>query len=154
MPPIGSMFIWPTSAAPSNYLLCQGQSLSTTTYADLFAVLGATYGSGVGTFNLPDLRERMPVGLSGAGLTASLGGAGGTLSTTLTTTQLPAHTHSGTTGTESAGHTHSGTTSIQSSNHSHTVLLGNDVQGLFFLAINLFDVFLLQKCRSLTPWTF
>jgi len=125
--PVGTMAIWATTSAPANYLLCQGQTLSTTTYAALFAVLGTTFGTGgAGTFNLPDMRQKMPIGLSGSGLTTNLNDSGGTLSTTLTTTQLPAHTHTGTTGTESATHTHNGTTGGQSQSHYHTVNMGNN----------------------------
>ncbi len=45
-----------TGATPTNYLLADGSAVSRTTYADLFAVIGTTYGSGDGTttFNLPD----------------------------------------------------------------------------------------------------
>lgn len=54
--------IWPYggSAAPTGFLLCYGQAISRTTYANLFAVIGTTYGTGDGstTFNVPDLRGR------------------------------------------------------------------------------------------------
>ena len=56
------------AAAPAGWLLCQGQAVSRTDYADLFAVVGTTYGSGDGstTFNLPNLKGRIPVGLDAA----------------------------------------------------------------------------------------
>ena len=46
------------TSAPEGYLICQGQAISRTTYAELFAVLGTSYGTGDGTttFNLPDYR--------------------------------------------------------------------------------------------------
>ena len=52
------------STAPTGWLLCDGSAVSRTTYADLYAVIGTTYGSGNGstTFNLPDLRGRVGVG--------------------------------------------------------------------------------------------
>ena len=47
-----------TFTAPSGYLKCNGAAVSRTTYADLFAIIGTTHGSGDGstTFNVPDLR--------------------------------------------------------------------------------------------------
>lgn len=53
------------AAAPSNWLLCDGSAVNRSTYAALFAIIGVVYGSGDGstTFNLPDLRGRVAVGL-------------------------------------------------------------------------------------------
>lgn len=88
---------------PSGWLLCAGQAISRTTYARLFAHLGTTYGVGNGTttFNVPDLRGRVPVGLDNMGgsdasrLTASntLGGSGGAETHTLSSSEIPAHVH-------------------------------------------------------------
>jgi microcystin-dependent protein len=57
------------STAPAGALLCYGQQVSRTTYAGLFAVIGAAYGGGDGstTFNLPDLRGRVAAGKSDMG---------------------------------------------------------------------------------------
>lgn len=69
--PTGSVTMWTTATAPSGYLLCNGNTVSRTTYAALFAVIGTTYGAGNGTttFNLPDLRGVFPRGLdAGRGL--------------------------------------------------------------------------------------
>ena len=62
--PAGSIIAWSGSSAPTGYLLCDGTAVSRTTYAALFAVAGTGYGVGDGssTFNLPDLRDRMPLG--------------------------------------------------------------------------------------------
>lgn len=85
------------SSAPSGYVLCDGTAYSTTgTYANLFAVIGTTYGDdGVDTFRVPDLRGRTLVGAgTGTGLTArSRGDEFGAEETTLAETNLPAHTH-------------------------------------------------------------
>ena len=56
--PSGAVFYFAASTAPTGYLKADGTAISRTTYADLFAVVGTTYGSGDGstTFNLPDLR--------------------------------------------------------------------------------------------------
>jgi microcystin-dependent protein len=97
------------STAPTDWLLCYGQAISRTTYADLFAVVSTTYGAGDGstTFNLPDLRGRVVAGEDDMGGTSAnrltnqsggvdgdvLGAAGGSETHTLTTAQLASHTH-------------------------------------------------------------
>lgn len=62
--PAGSIIAWSGSSAPSGYLICDGSAISRTTYAALFAVAGTSYGVGDGstTFNVPDLRDRLPLG--------------------------------------------------------------------------------------------
>ncbi|MFW2163151.1 phage tail protein [Acinetobacter beijerinckii] len=54
----GTIETWATNVCPTGYLECSGQAISRTTYADLFNVLGTSFGVGDGstTFNLPDLR--------------------------------------------------------------------------------------------------
>ena len=66
--PIGAILAFGGAAAPAGWLLCQGQAVSRTTYAALFAAIGTAYGAGDGstTFNIPDGRE---VTLKGAGET-------------------------------------------------------------------------------------
>ena len=56
--PSGSVFCMAVATVPSGYLECNGNAVSRTTYAALFAIIGTTYGTGNGssTFNLPDLR--------------------------------------------------------------------------------------------------
>lgn len=56
--PTGSVFTMATTTVPSGYLECDGSAVSRTTYADLFAAIGTTWGAGNGssTFNVPDLR--------------------------------------------------------------------------------------------------
>lgn len=56
--PVGAVLIWPLAAEPAGYLPCEGAAVSRETYANLFAVIGTTYGDGNGstTFNLPDYR--------------------------------------------------------------------------------------------------
>ena len=62
--PPGAIIGFGGSVAPAGFLLCDGSAVSRTTYSDLFAVIGETYGSGNGstTFNLPDLKGNVPVG--------------------------------------------------------------------------------------------
>jgi microcystin-dependent protein len=54
----GTIETWSTNVCPTGYLECSGQAVSRATYADLFNVLGTSFGAGDGstTFNLPDLR--------------------------------------------------------------------------------------------------
>lgn len=66
--PLGTINAFGGNTTPDGWLMCQGQAVSRTTYAELFAVIGTAFGSGDGssTFNLPDMRESVP---KGAGLT-------------------------------------------------------------------------------------
>jgi microcystin-dependent protein len=63
--PAGRIEAYAGATAPTGYLLCDGTAVSRTTYAGLFAVTSTTYGVGDGstTFNVPDLRGRVPVGV-------------------------------------------------------------------------------------------
>lgn len=73
--PIGTIFAFAGNDIPSGYLPCNGGAISRTTYADLFAVIGTTYGSGNGstTFNLPNLSDRFIQGSNTAGIVKSAG---------------------------------------------------------------------------------
>lgn len=76
------------STAPTDWLLCDGAAVSRTTYAALFAIIGTTYGAGDGsaTFNVPDMRSRIPRG-------TTRGSTGGAETHALTESEMPAHTH-------------------------------------------------------------
>lgn len=60
----GEMKLWTVDATPAGYLRCEGQAIDRTTFADLFAVLGSTWGAGDGvtTFNIPDMRGKGAIG--------------------------------------------------------------------------------------------
>lgn len=63
--PVGMIAPYAGSSAPDNWLLCDGSAVSRTDYADLFTVIGDDFGAGDGstTFNVPDLRSRLPIGV-------------------------------------------------------------------------------------------
>ena len=95
--PAGVLTPFAGSAAPTGWLLCDGSEVSRTTYAGLFTVVGVTYGAGdgVNTFNLPNLRGRVPVGRDAAQSEFDvLGETGGAKTHTLTTSEMPSHAHS------------------------------------------------------------
>lgn len=122
--PAGSITQYAGAAAPEGWLLSFGQAVSRSTYAALFLAIGTTYGVGDGstTFNLPDFRGRLPVGkdnmggttanrvtVAGSGLNGTtLGAAGGAEIVTLTTAQLPSHTHPVTNAVPQTGTTNAG----------------------------------------------
>jgi microcystin-dependent protein len=107
--PTGAVLPYAGSSAPTGFLLCYGQAISRSTYADLFSAISTTYGTGDGssTFNLPDLRGRVAAGQDDMGGSSAnrltdqtgglngdtLGDTGGSETHTLTTAQMPAHTH-------------------------------------------------------------
>jgi microcystin-dependent protein len=66
---------------PDGWRICYGQAISRTTFADLFNVIGTTYGVGDGstTFNLPNLRQKFPLGHASSGTGSTLGGTGGAI---------------------------------------------------------------------------
>lgn len=94
--PSGTVAAFAGSSAPSGYLICDGSAVSRSTYAGLFSVVGTTYGTGNGTttFNLPDLRAKVPGGYkSGDSNFGTLGGSGGEATHVLSTAEMPSHAH-------------------------------------------------------------
>lgn len=91
--PIGTIMQYAGFTAPQGYLLCEGQALSKTDYAELYAIIGNYFGGTETEFYLPDLRERVPVGKNSAKTDYALGETGGTATVTLTIEQMPSHTH-------------------------------------------------------------
>jgi microcystin-dependent protein len=96
-PFIGEIKMFAGNFAPRGYAQCDGQLLQISMYTALFSILGTTYGGdGRTTFQLPDLRGRVPMHRgSGPGLTPrSLGEKSGQEMAVLTSAnQLPGHTH-------------------------------------------------------------
>lgn len=99
----GTIISYGSNTAPTGFLDCDGSAVSRTTYASLFSVIGTTYGTGDGstTFNLPDLQDKVAYGKSSSVAIGNTGGSStqtpsGTVTVanhTLTTSQIPAHTH-------------------------------------------------------------
>lgn len=120
--PAGAIQLFAMSAIPTGWLECNGAAVSRTTYANLFAVIGTTYGAGDGsiTFNLPDMRGQFARGWD-HGRGVDPGRALGSVQTPDNqahthglTVSNPTHTHPLTDPTHShsvndPGHTHSGT---------------------------------------------
>lgn len=119
--PSGSISMYAGASAPSGWLFCDGSAVSRATYANLFAVLSTTYGTGDGstTFNVPDMRGRIPVGVgtgtggasSGAGLptggsaltAVARGSWKGEETHVITIAEMPSHNHSSTKYVNGAG---------------------------------------------------
>jgi len=154
--PAGILTPFAGTSAPDGWIICDGDAISRTTFADLFDVIGTTYGAGDGstTFNIPDLRSRVPIG-KGTTVNNTLGstdgvaegdrslthnhnvtitghfhdmsGAGSTLSTNI------AHAHASssvsgtiTISTYDLSHSHGGTTGTESQGHTHSGTTGTE----------------------------
>jgi microcystin-dependent protein len=95
-PLVGVIFVHAGNYAPLNWALCWGQTIAIANNEVLYTLIGTTYGGdGVQTFNLPDLRGRIPIGQGqGPGLNSYvIGQKAGTETVSIATGQLPAHTH-------------------------------------------------------------
>lgn len=116
--PVASLVYMAVNTIPAGWLKANGATVSRTTYAALFAVIGTTYGAGDGstTFKLPDYR--------GYFLRAFDDGRGvdsGRAFGSTQSSQNLSHNHGGATGIESANHIHYGTTDSANANHTHSV---------------------------------
>jgi microcystin-dependent protein len=95
-PFLGQLAMFAGNFAPLGWAICNGQTLAISENPALFQLLGTIYGGdGVNTFNLPDLRSRVPVHQGqGPGLSSYvIGQLAGTETVTLLTQQLPSHAH-------------------------------------------------------------
>ncbi len=122
--PAGVIVPYAGSTAPSGWLLCYGQQVSTSAYANLYTAIGTTYGSGSGTFGIPDLRGRAAFGADAMGGTAAgrlgsgntggitgsatLGASGGQQSHTLTAAEIPSGLGTFVTGINNSGSGYAG----------------------------------------------
>jgi microcystin-dependent protein len=128
--PPGVLVPYAGTTAPQGFLLCQGQAVSRSTYAGLFAVIGTLHGTGDGstTFNVPDLRGRVAFGYDGSQTEFNLvGKKGGAKTVTATTASLAPHSHPVPTfGAHSHGMNNSPAMGAESAVHTH-----DDGQGGF-----------------------
>ena len=95
-PFVGEIRLVGFTFAPSGWALCNGQAMPIAEYEALFNLIGTTYGGdGVNTFNLPNLQSRVPfhMGANSMGDNFIIGQIAGSESVTLTTLQIPAHSH-------------------------------------------------------------
>lgn len=94
--PIGTQVAYGGTVAPTNWLICDGSVVSRSTYADLFKVIGTSYGSGDGesTFNLPNKNGRVSVGLDSNDTDFdTVGKKYGEKEHTQTIEEMPSHNH-------------------------------------------------------------
>jgi microcystin-dependent protein len=95
MPYIGEIRVFAGSFAPQGWAFCNGATLPISIYDVLYSLIGTTYGGdGMNTFNVPDMRSRVPIGTGTVpgGLTYAIGQRGGTEANTLTFNNI-SHTH-------------------------------------------------------------
>jgi microcystin-dependent protein len=95
--PTGSVIDFAGTVAPAGFLVCNGDSKLVADFADLFAVIGYTWGGSGANFSLPNLNRKVTMG-SGGTATPVIGNTVGSTSTDETTTltdplQLPSHNH-------------------------------------------------------------
>lgn len=103
--PTGAISAFAALIPPDGWIVCDGSAVSRTIYAALFGIIGTTWGAGdhSTTFNIPDLRGRSLIGVSGSHLIASTGGSE---NVNLSVSQLPSHSHTVT----DPGHVHTALT--------------------------------------------
>ena len=107
-PYVGEIRLLAFNFAPAGWAFCNGQLLDIASYDTLYNLIGTTYGGdGVNTFALPDLQSRVPIHQgTGPGLSSyTLAQSGGVEAVTLTTGQIPVHTHGPQAGMSAAAST-------------------------------------------------
>lgn len=113
--PTGAVTNFAGATAPSGWLMCDGSAVDRTTYDDLFAIIGTTYGAGNGTttFNTPDMRGKVPVGKAASGTFNNLNNTGGEENHTPIDTEMALHSH----GHNNPTHGHG----VNDGGHSHRI---------------------------------
>ncbi len=122
--PVGSIVAYAGSKAPEGWWLCDGRSLNKNQYPELFEAIGTTYGSSGDSFNLPNLKGRVPVGVDGGDSTfGALAKDGGEKTHRLSEGEMPKHSH----GVTDNGHSHS--IHLHEDGKKRTVKRGDDNGG-------------------------
>ena len=109
-PYVGEVRLFAGNFAPAGWMFCDGTLLPISENETLFNLIGTTYGGdGQETFGLPDLRGRIPIHQGTLGINSyQLAQMGGVETVTLTTQQIPAHTHALSGSTDNANQTTAG----------------------------------------------
>ena len=116
--PIGSIVGFAGTSVPNNWLIADGSEVSRETYSELFEVIGTYYGEGDGatTFNLPDMRGKVGVGLLATDEDFNiLGNIGGSKTHIQTIDEMPNHSHTIKYNTNGAGSNAGGTVALAAS---------------------------------------
>lgn len=91
---VGTIFPYAGAEVPDTFMICDGSALDTTEYADLFSIIGYTFGGSGDTFNIPDLRGKTLVGLnSNDSDFDAVGKSAGEKTHQLTVAEMPSHSH-------------------------------------------------------------
>jgi len=139
-PYVGEIRIFAGNFAPNGWMFCEGQTLPISENDVLFTLIGTTYGGdGQETFNLPNLASRVPLhfGTGPDGTTYQMGEAAGTESVTLTTQQIPIHTH-----------TLLGSSAAATKGNPSGAVLGQSAQVSYMMET---DAALAMNANSITP---
>tara|TARA_S200002703_G_C3768796_1_gene236698 strand:+ start:269 stop:904 length:636 start_codon:yes stop_codon:yes gene_type:complete len=129
--PSGTVVPYGGTSAPGGWQLCDDSAISRTTYARLFAIIGTAYGTGDGstTFNVPDLRDRVPLGKGTNNATLGTATTGAAASSVMASaTKSGVTTATNTTGSDGDGDLTVGTTTVAASaKDSSTTTVVNSV---------------------------
>ena len=130
--PAGTIVAFGNATAPTGWLICNDAAVSRSTYARLFAVIGTSFGTGDGSsnFNVPDMRDRVPLG-KGTNMDTMGAATTGIAASAVITTGSTTQSVSTSTGTFASSakdsSTASAVTAVNTSGHTHTLTLPSQV---------------------------